>query len=87
MHALCRIRKYLAVEKAKLQINNADLDVCYESSIAKIYKIDFQTFQIIYNNYDRSYHDLLNSGNDISIHQRHLRYLATCHLFMYLRKM
>ena len=23
MHALCRIRKYLTVEKAKLQINNA----------------------------------------------------------------
>ena len=46
-------------------------------SIAKICKIHFQTLQIVYNNYDKSYHDLLNFSNDVSIHQKHLRFLAT----------
>ena len=45
-------------------------------SIAKICKIHFRTLQIVYNNYDKSYHDLLNFSNDVSIHQRHLRFLA-----------
>ena len=44
-------------------------------SIAKICKILFLTLQI-YNNYDESYHNLLNFSNDVSIHQRHLRFLA-----------
>ena len=44
-------------------------------SIAKICKILFLTLQI-YNNYDESYHNLLNFINDVSIHQRHLRFLA-----------
>ena len=44
-------------------------------SIAKICKIIFLTLQI-YNNYDESYHNLLNFSNDVSIHQRHLRFLA-----------
>ena len=45
-------------------------------SIAKICKIHFRTLQIVYNNYDKSYHDLLNFSNDVSIHQRHLRFSA-----------
>ena len=47
-----------------------------KSSIAKICKIHFRTLQIVYNNYDKSYHDLLNFSNNVSIHQRHLRFLA-----------
>ena len=47
-----------------------------KSSIAKICKIHFRTLQIVYNNYDKSYQDLLNFSNDISIHQKHLRLLA-----------
>ena len=27
-------------------------------------------------NYDKSYYDLLNFSNDVSIYQRHLRFLA-----------
>ena len=42
----------------------------------KSVKIQFRTLQIVYNNYDKSYHDLLNFSNDVSIHQRHLRFLA-----------
>ena len=35
-----------------------------------------KTLQIVYNNYDESYHDLLKFSNDVSIHQKHLRFLA-----------
>ena len=47
-----------------------------KSSIANICKIHFQTLQVSYNNYDKSHHDLLNFSNDVSIHQRHLRFRA-----------
>ena len=47
-----------------------------KSSIAKICKIHFRTLQVVYNNYDKSYHDLLNFSNDVFINQRHLRFLA-----------
>ena len=36
----------------------------------------FRTLQIAYNIYDKSYQDLLNFSNDISIHRKHLRLLA-----------
>ena len=35
-----------------------------KSSTAKICKIHFQTLQVVYNSYDKSYHDLLNFSND-----------------------
>ena len=38
-----------------------------KSSIAKICKMHFRTLQIVYNNYDKSYHGLLNFSNDVSI--------------------
>ena len=47
-----------------------------KSSIAKICKIHFRKILFVYNNYDKSYHDLLDLSNDVSIHQRHLRFLA-----------
>ena len=87
LHALRTIRKYLTVKKAKLlanaftnsQFTYAPLMWMFagKPSIAKICKIHFQTLQIVYNNYDKSYHDLLNFSNDVSIHQKHLRFLAT----------
>ena len=46
------------------------------SSIDKILKIHKRALQIDYNVYDESYENLLNRSNDISIHQKHLRYLA-----------
>ena len=82
LHALRRIRKYLTVEKAKLlanafinsQFTYAPLIWMFagKSSIAKICKIHCRTLQIVYNNYDKSYHDLLKFSNDVSIHQKHL---------------
>ena len=86
LHALRRIRKYLTVEKAKLlanafincQFTSATLIWMFtgKSSIAKICKIHFRKLQVVYSNYDKSYHDLLNFSNDFSTYQRHLRLLA-----------
>ena len=45
-------------------------------SIAKVCKIHFRTLQIVYNNYDKSQHDLLNFSNDVSIYQKHSQFLA-----------
>ena len=32
---------------------------------------------MVYNDFNKSYDELLELNNDLSIHQRHLRYLAT----------
>ena len=86
LHALRRIRKYLTAEKAKLlanafinsQFTYAPLIWMFagKSSIGKICKTFFRTLQIVYNNYDKSYHELLNFSDDVSIHQKHFRFLA-----------
>ena len=86
LHSLRRIRKYLTVEKAKLlanafinsQFNYAPLIWMFANkcSIDKILKIHKRTLQIVYDVYDESYENLLNRSDDISIHQKHLRYLA-----------
>ena len=41
-----------------------------------ICKIHFRTLQIVYNSYDKSYQDLLNFSDDVSIHQKHFGFLA-----------
>ena len=46
-----------------------------KSSIAKLCTIHFLN-NVVYNSYDKSYHDLLNFSNDVSIHQKHLSFLA-----------
>ena len=86
LHSLRRIRKYLTVEKAKLlanafinsQFNYAPLIWMFanKSSIDKTLKIYKRTLQIVYDVYDESYKNLLNRNDDISIHQKHLRYFA-----------
>ena len=85
LHTLCKIRKYLTVEKAKLlanalinsQFNYAPLIWLFANKclIDKILKIP-KTLQIVSDVYDESYENLLNRSGDISIHQKHLRYLA-----------
>ena len=47
-----------------------------KTSIDKILKIRKTTLQIVYDVYDESYENLLNRSDDISIHQKHLRYLV-----------
>ena len=44
--------------------------------INKIRKIDHRTQQVVYDDFNKSYDELLELNNDLSIHQRHLRYLA-----------
>ena len=43
--------------------------------INKIYKIHHRTKQIVYDDFNKSYDELLEQNKDLSIHQRHLRYL------------
>ena len=86
LDTLHRVRNYLTVKKVKFlanafidsQFNYAPLFWVFtdKSSILKMCKIYFQTLQANYNNYDKSYHDLLNFNNGFSIHQRHLRFPA-----------
>ena len=44
--------------------------------INKICKIHHRTLQVVYNEYNKSYQELLQLNNIVSIHQRHLQYLA-----------
>ena len=86
LHALCRIRKFLTVEKARVlanafinsQFNYAPLIWMFASKTAinKILKIHYRTHQVVYREYHKSYEELLQINKDISIHQKHLSILA-----------
>ena len=86
LHALRRIRKYLTIEKAKLLYNafvNSQFNYssiiwmfCRKTDYAKIEKIQYRALKIVYNS-DLSFEDLLLHSNEVSIHQKHLRQLAT----------
>ena len=51
------------------------MDVCWEN-INKICKIHHRTLQVVYNEYNKSYEELLQLNNNVFIHQRHLHYLV-----------
>ena len=81
LHALRRIRKYLALDKAKL-LSNAFIDsqcnyapliwmFCHKTTYLKMQKIHHKTLKVIYQS-DASYDDLLQLSNSVSLHQRHL---------------
>ena len=86
LHALRRIRGYLTVKKARIfanafidsQFNYAPLIWMFagKTLINKICKIHHRTLQVVYNEYYKSYQELLQLNNIVSIHQRHLQYLA-----------
>ena len=86
LHALRRIRTFLTVKKARIlvnafinsQFNYAPLIWLFSSKITinKILKILYRTLQVLYSEYHKSYEELLQNNNDISIHQKHLRILA-----------
>ena len=86
LHALRRIRGYLTVEKARIlanafidsQFNYARLIWVFagKTLINKVFKIQHRTLQVVYNEYNKSYQELLQLNNIVSIHQRHLQYLA-----------
>ena len=74
------IRKYLTVEKAKLLANSLSTVSLtmpqFKYSVDKILKIHERTLHIVYDVSDESYENLLNRSDDISVHQKHQRYLA-----------
>ena len=47
-----------------------------KTSINKIFEIHRRTLQIIYNDYQKSYDEVLDINKDVNIHQKHLRLLA-----------
>ena len=81
-----RIRGYLTAEKARIlayafidsQFNYAPLIWMFAGKILinKICKIHHRTLQVVYNECNKSYQELLQLNNTVSIHQRHLQYLA-----------
>ena len=85
-HALCRIRKFLTLEQAELLANSfvntqfgyAPLTWMFASknSMLKVNKIYRRTLCVVYDDNSSTYEELLNSHNDISIHQKHLKHLA-----------
>ena len=86
LHALCRVRKCLTLKQSKLLANSfvntqfgyASLIWMFRSknSMLKINKIHRRTLHVVYDNYNSTYEELLDSYNDISIHQKHLKHLA-----------
>ena len=45
--------------------------------ISRVHKIHFWSLQMVHNTYDATYNELLSMNSDVSIHQRHLRFLVT----------
>ena len=50
--------------------------VCHKQDYLKIEKIQYKALKIVYNN-NESYEELLLRNNEVSIHQKQLRILAT----------
>ena len=52
------------------------MDVCWETLINKICKTHHRNFQVVYNEYHKSYKQHLQLNKNMCIHQRHLQYLV-----------
>ena len=86
LHALRRIRKYLSLEKAKM-LGNAFIDsqfnyapliwmFCRKGLYLKMQKIHHKTLKVIYQS-NKTYEELLELSETVSINQQHLRFLVT----------
>ena len=96
LYALQRIRRYSSADKTRLfanafidsQFNYAPLiwKFACKTLINKICKIHHITVQVVNDDVNKLYDKLLKLNNDLSIHQRYLRYLAieVFKLIMYL---
>ena len=86
LHELRRIRKYLTPVKARLLYNvfiNSQFNYasviwmfCRKKVYLKNEKIQYKALNIIYNSNESS-EALLTRNDEVSIHQKHLRALAT----------
>ena len=84
-HALQRIKRYLSVDKARL-LANAFIDSqlwmfagkTLRNEICKIHHRTLKSLRFIevYDDFNKSSGVLLGLNNDLSVHQRHLHYLA-----------
>ena len=92
VHALRRIRNFVAIEKAKI-LGNAFKDsqfnyapflwiFCRTSLYLKLEKIHHKTLEIIYELND-TYENLLLQCNTGSVHKRHLKLLMTEYIKAY----
>ena len=78
LHALRRIRKYVGIEKARIfanvfiesQLNYATLIWMFalKTAIKKICKLHYRTLRVVYNEYDKSYEELLEMYKSASIY-------------------
>ena len=77
LHVLRRIRKFTFI--CKYQFGYAPLIWMFTSknSMLKINKIHWRTLRVVYDDYNTTYEELHARHNDISIHQKHLKHLAT----------
>ena len=81
-----RIKKYLTLEKSKLlynafinnQFNYASIIwmFCHKQDYLEVEKIHYKALKIVYNS-NECYEELLIRNNEVSIHQKQLRTLAT----------
>ena len=86
LHALSRIGKFLTLEQAKLLANSfVNTQFVYapliwmftsKNSMLNVNKIHRRTLRVVYDDYNSTYEELLASHNDISIHQKYLKYFA-----------
>ena len=82
-----RIRKCLSTDKEKTVCNAFINSQFYYAPliwmfpgkllISRVQKIHFQSLQVVRNTYDTTYDELFSMNSDVSIHQRHLRFLVT----------
>ena len=50
---------------------------CSRKSKLKLKNIYKRTLRVVFNEYKKNYKDLLEGNDEISIHQKHLQFLAT----------
>ena len=83
LHALTGIIGYLTVEYLLMLLLIASLIMfpliwmlVGKTLINKICKIHHRTHQVVYNEYNKSYEELFQFNNNVSIHQRHFQYFV-----------
>ena len=86
LHALRRLRKSRTTQKSGILCNafvNSQFDYasliwmfCSRESYNKLKNIHYKTLKIVHQT-EGTYEDLLNLSNEDSIHQKHLKFLAT----------
>ena len=85
INALCRIRKWITIEKARILNNAYILSLFFYCPIVWMFysktsnnlidKTHKRALRVVYNSYDKSLEELLQIDGGVTIHQRNLRTL------------